>query len=125
MSTTFADATLDDLGNFCRQRFSSEEGKPKAEPPIASDRFGIIDKRSLRDDTIVLVRWELWTERIDPKSEDDSDEAFRRARGWATVRVQFHKAPLAVGAVGEDFRISDYRDNLDDEDDGVCLRDGR
>ncbi len=84
-----------------------------------------MDKRSLKDDTIVLVRWELWDERIDPKSEDDSDEAFRRVRGWATVRVQFHKAPLAVGAVGQDFGISDYRDILDVEDDGVCLLDGR
>lgn len=122
-STTFTNATLDDLGNFCRQQFHSEEGKTQTKPAIASDRFSIMDERSLRDDTTVRVRWESWLERINPSLEDDSDEAFQTVRGWAAVRVSFFLAAHAVAAVGPDLRVSDFRNNLRDQDDGVCLRD--
>ena len=71
---------------------------------------------------MVLVRWELWDERIEPASPDDSREAFRRVRGWADVRVPLEMATEAVGGLGLDLLVRDFEDYLRQEDDGVCCR---
>ena len=78
-----------------------------------------MDERTLKDETVVLVAWEMWDERIDPKSWDDSDEAFRRVEGWASVRVPMKQASDRMGAVSGDFRIYEMRDHLEEMDDGV------
>ena len=81
-----------------------------------------MDERTLKDDTIMLARWEFWSERIDPKSEDDSDEAFRDIEDWATVRVDIRNAAEAVAGIGDELEVHTFAMYLSDEDDGVCLR---
>ena len=66
-----------------------------------------------------MVKWELWDERIDPDSLDDSAEAFREMEGLADVRLPFGGAAVTAAAVGDDFLVSDMRSHLKEEDDGV------
>ena len=81
-----------------------------------------MDERTLEDDTVVVVQWELWSERIDPNSEDDRDEAFRQVEGWQDVRLPLEKAADTVIALGGDFRVHDMKTGLREEDNGVCFR---
>ena len=90
---------------------------------IAHDAFALIDARTLKDETLVLVRWEVYDERIDPTSPDDRDEAFRRVTDWTDIRVPVVMATELVGCLGLELLIHDNKWHLSEEDDGVCLRD--
>lgn len=89
---------------------------------VAHDVFALIDARTLKDETLVLVRWELYDERIDPTSWDDSDEAFRTVEDWTDVRVPVVMATEMVMSLGPDFMVNDNRFHLNEENDDVFLR---
>ena len=122
----FINANFDDIGAFLNNLFPPVPSHiPKSEIKeigIAHDAFAVIDARTLHDETLVLVRWEVYDERIDPKSPDDSDEAFRRVEAWTDIRVPVVTATEMVGSLGLDLLIHDFKWHLR-EDDGVCLRD--
>ena len=121
-ATTFTDATFDDLGAFCSEHFDPEKNNQQPRPQIVHDGFVVMDERTLKDETVVLVKWEFWRERIDPESLDDSDEAFKDMETWADVRLPFREAADTADAVGEDFLVSDMKCYLKEEDDGVAFR---
>ena len=122
------------MGAFCHEHFppthdeysglEHQYGNPtnpgtegQGPEAIASDRFGIMDERTLRDDTIVLVRWESWDELID----SEVDEVWRDVKDWANVRVSFRNAAEAVMGIGEDLLVHDFAVNLKAGDDGVSM----
>ena len=53
-----------------------------------------MDDRTLRDGTILLVKWELWTEHIDPNATEgvDSDANLEDKEGRQTIRVPLAEA---------------------------------
>ena len=65
MTITCNNTTFDDIGAFCREKFDPERKKQPL-PPTADDAFVVMDERTLRDKTAILVRWEYSNEHIDP-----------------------------------------------------------
>ena len=79
-----------------------------------------MDERTLKDGTIMLVKWELSSERIDPNSEDDSDESFEMKEGWQTIRVPLAQAADTMYGI-RNLLVRDFRESLKPEDDGVYV----
>lgn len=82
-TTSFASASLDTLGEFC-----------KSHSPADTTTFGILDQRSMTDSTVLLVKWDVWSDYIDPnaKSGLDDDSNLEQHEGWQTLRTYFTNA---------------------------------
>ena len=63
--------------------------------------FAVLDERSINDSTLLLVKWEVWSERIDPNATSgfDDDNNFKRCRGWQTLRAYFADAAYMMDAL--------------------------
>lgn len=79
-TTSFTSASLDTLGEFCKNHCSAE-----------LTTFAILDERSIHDSTVLLVKWEVWTDYIDPNAKTGLDSASNREQheGWQTLRTFF------------------------------------
>ena len=82
-TTSFSSASLDNLGDFCRSHF-----------PAATVTFAILDERSIKDFSILLVKWEVWSDYINPNAETGLDDDTNREEheGWQTLRTYFADA---------------------------------
>ncbi|CAF9905314.1 MAG: hypothetical protein ALECFALPRED_000216 [Alectoria fallacina] len=82
-TTSFTSASLDTLGEFCRSH-----------SPADDTIFGVLDERSVTDSTLLLVKWEVWSDYIDPnaKSGLDDDSNREQHEGWQTLRTYFTNA---------------------------------
>ena len=82
-TTSFSSASLDDLGDFCRSH-----------SPANTTTFAILDERSINDSSILLVKWEVWSDYIDPNAETglDDDSNLEEHEGWQTLRTYFADA---------------------------------
>ena len=89
---------------------------------VAHEAFALIDARTLKDETLGLVRWELYDERIDPTSWDDSYKAWRTVEDWTDVRVPVVMATEMVMSLGPDFMVNENRFHLNEGNDDVCFR---
>lgn len=98
--TSFTDASLEDLGAFCREKFKPQK-TPQGQVPISSEEFAIMDKRTLKDDTVLLVKYDVWTERKDENDPSDEDDAFMKFRGWREMRVPIKEATSTMEALKE------------------------
>jgi len=115
--TGFQGWSTEDLGKWCHEKFNWNN--PKSQPPYISDEeFAILDDRTLRDGTVLLVKWDVWTERIDEDDPSDADEAFRKLRGYRTVRAMMRAAPDLMQALPET-DLSEAIADMKPEDDGV------
>lgn len=57
--------------------------------------FCILDSRSGEDgNTALLVKWEVWSEYVDPNAATGLDDAANRRQkeGWQTLRVKWENA---------------------------------
>lgn len=56
--------------------------------------FAVLDERSVNDSTLLLVKWEVWTDYIDPNATSglDSDSNREQHEGWQTLRTFFKDA---------------------------------
>ena len=63
--------------------------------------FAVLDDRSINDSTVLLVKWEVWSERIDPNATSgyDDDSNFKPCRGWQTLRTYFADAADLMDAL--------------------------
>lgn len=82
-TTSFESASLDTLGEFCKTHSSDN-----------NTTFAVLDERSIKDSTVLLVKWELWDDYIDTNAETGLDDDSNRQdfAGWQTLRVPFEKA---------------------------------
>ena len=82
-TTSFTSASLDALGDFC-----------KSHSPADITTFGVLDERSITDSTVLLIKWEVWSDYIDPNAESglDDDSNRRQHEGWQTLRTYFANA---------------------------------
>lgn len=117
LKTSFSGWSTEQLGDFCKEKFS--QVNPKSQPPYISDEnFAVLDERTLKDGTVLLARYSLWQERIDPNNPSDADDAFRDLEGWRTVRVKRSAAP-ELTFILPTIDIDEVVENLKPEDDGV------
>lgn len=115
--TGFHAWSIEDLGKWCKEKFNWNN--PKSQPPYISDEeFAVLDNKTLRDGTVLLVKWDVWRERIDEDDPSDADEAFRKHRGYRTVRAMMKAAPDLLGALPE-IDLSEVIADMKLEDDGV------
>ncbi len=82
-TTSFTSASLDTLGEFCKTHSSAD-----------ITTFAVLDERSIKDSTVLLVKWELWSDYIDPNAKSGLDDESNRQQyeGWQTLRVPFGNA---------------------------------
>ena len=82
-TTSFTSASLDALGDFCKSHSSAD-----------ITTFGVLDERSIADSTVLLVKWEVWSDYIDPNAESglDDDSNRQQHEGWQTLRTYFANA---------------------------------
>lgn len=45
---------------------------------ISWEDLAVMDERTLKDDTMLLVNWGVWTERIAPNDPSGEDDKFTR-----------------------------------------------
>ena len=64
--------------------------------------FAVLDERSINDSTVLLVKWEVWTDHIDPDATSgvDDDSNLERHTGWQTLRAFFGDAADMMDALG-------------------------
>ena len=88
VETGFQNASITDLADFCVENFTDsypfDWGKR-----IADYVFAIVDKRSVRDQTLRIVRWDQELQR-DERGEVVDDDIF--VEKWATARSTFKDA---------------------------------
>ncbi len=78
----FLGVTLDTLGEFSRSFGEPEQGG------IADEIFGVLDERSQRDSTVLIVKWELYvTEEYFQPGYTAEDDGLRE--GWQFIRHKF------------------------------------
>ena len=115
--TSFKKASLETLGKFCKDKFSQDN--PKSQKPyIADEDYAVMDERTLKDDTILLVKYDVWTERIDPNDPSDEDDKFKQLEGWRSIRVDIDEATDTIDAI-EYLDLGDAIANIKPEDNGV------
>ena len=74
-----------------------------------------MDDRSVQDATVLLVKWEVWTDYIDPNAKTNLDDASNRQQheGWQTLRVPFSSAARVMDGLEylpvHEFRGTDDR----------------
>ena len=117
LKTGFKGWSTDQLGKFCKEKFDHDN--PRSQPPYISDEnFAVLDERTLKDGTVLLVRYSSWMERINPDDPSDADDAFRHLEGYRTVRAKRKAAPeLMFITPGID--IDEVISHLRPEDNGV------
>ena len=56
--------------------------------------FGVLDERSINDSNVLLVKWEVWMDYINPNATSglDDDSNLESHKGWETVRTSFGDA---------------------------------
>ena len=115
--TGFRGWSIEDLSKFCGEKFNKDNPKNQR-PYISSTEFAVLDERTLEDGTVLLVKDDVWTERIDPNDPSDADEAFRQCEGCRSVRAKRNAAPDLLQALAE-VALSQVLEDMKPEDDGV------
>jgi len=115
--TGFAGWSIDQLGQFCKEKFDWRNPKSQA-PYIADDIFAVLDERTLEDGTIVLAAYSPWRERIDPNDLNDDDEAFIEHKGFRTARAPRNAAPDHLSDLPE-LDFNELIAHMKPEDNGV------
>jgi len=116
--TGFTGWSVEQLGNFCKEKFSWRDN-PKSQPPyISEDIFAVLDERTLRDGTVLLAWYSYWKERIDPDDPNDGDEAFKHNEGYRTIRSMRNSTADHLHIMPE-FEVDWVLEELKPEDDGV------
>ncbi|KAL9616860.1 MAG: hypothetical protein Q9160_008316 [Pyrenula sp. 1 TL-2023] len=92
---------------------------PSPAPLISTTSSVVLDSRSLRNETVLCVKWDKWTERIDPHDPSDRDEAFRQRERWHAIRVRGEDAAERMnGVMFLDFYQAEV--GLREEDGGIA-----
>lgn len=87
--TSFEGSTIEELGSYFRARYVVEF--PKAPATWNAYSFGVLDERSVRDKTLLMVAW--WeAEPIDESPDDEDVQEAWMPTGWKTLRVRFEDA---------------------------------
>ncbi|KAH6663429.1 hypothetical protein B0J14DRAFT_609449 [Halenospora varia] len=95
--TGFAGASVEELGQYYRERYEIEF----PEHPCTWDEysFAILDERSVKDKTMLMV---VWYEAPDFDELPEDDEELRQAwmpTGWKTLRLRFIDAPSVAQSI--------------------------
>ena len=79
-----------------------------------------MNARILEDNTIMIVKWELWSEMIDLDATDnlDADEKYEDKKGWQTIRVPANGAAEFMHGVTETL-VQEFKEQLKPGDQGV------
>ncbi|KAI9804659.1 MAG: hypothetical protein M1833_006734 [Piccolia ochrophora] len=95
--TGFEGASIDALGTWMTDRCSR---MPEGWNPIEDRTFGVLDQRSARDETMLVVRWfTTWPQECIERCDPDPE---RKIEGWKTLRVKFGEASHAAIQLDED-----------------------
>lgn len=116
--TGFEGWSIEQLGEFCKEKFDWRTN-PKSQPPyIADGHFAVLDERTIEDGTVLLASYRHWRERIDPDNPSDEDDASNSFEGWRTVRSTKEAAAdhLSILPVFDMNQLIAY---MKPEDDGV------
>ncbi|KAL8949367.1 MAG: hypothetical protein Q9222_004517 [Ikaeria aurantiellina] len=114
-TTGFAGASIPELGAFCRSKFPEETCPP---PKISPDAFVIMDERTVRDGTVVLVKWDFHAYWIDPNNPSDEDDNLVHTEDWLSFRTPAPQAADTMSAV-EYIEFDQAVAGLRPEDNGV------
>ncbi len=76
---------------------------------IGNDTFAVLDERSMRDETVLVCKYEMWLENKPEKPMDDTD--MLEKSDWLSLRVRFEH----VGDFMEGIGFKDLKEFLDND----------
>ena len=90
-TSSFTSASLDTLGEFC-----------KSHSPDNLGIFAVLDEQSIKDSSVLLVKWEFWDDYINPNATEHLDDESNREEheGWQTIRAYFGDAAHLMDGLG-------------------------
>jgi len=98
-STDFVNASIDDIGTYLKKRYRREF--PNIPADWSSESFAILDERSVKDKTLLIVRWWQVDQSLEELQEMQDEWLIERYKptGWHALRVGFKDAPQVGSSI--------------------------